>query len=348
MTNKVTYKNYQIFSTQNWNQEIDGFSFTATVFDLKPKSEKDFYFTETSQISSNAIIIKYGEKSDLVAKEIIENAIAKVKTRIDFGLFDKGKVYLQCITSSNLEEKYLQIDDESIQNHLLKGLLNIRKTNPQSYSFSGFDPVGLCEIFKISFDCYLFNAGILMDDNYIDTKIEGGVRKGQIYITSLGVKLISDKIKQQERKIASSILETSKTNNEKYDIAISFAGEDRKLAEQIASKLKEKNVTVFYDDFEKADMWGKNLYDYFSSIYNEKSKYCVMLLSEHYEKKLWTCLERQSAQARAFNENREYILPIRIDKTKITGIPETVAYIDANTHSVDDIIKLILNKLGNI
>ena len=141
---------------------------------------------------------------------------------------------------------------------------------------------------------------------------------------------------------------SSATDDKKYDIAISFAGEDREIAENIATKLSEKKVSVFYDNFEKADIWGKNLYDYLSSIYSDKSKYCIMLLSKHYEKKLWTNLERKSAQARAFRENREYILPIRIDDTKITGIQETVGYIDIKSHSIEEIVELVMNKLKKI
>jgi hypothetical protein len=73
-----------------------------------------------------------------------------------------------------------------------------------------------------------------------------------------------------------------------------------------------------------------------------------MLLSKHYESKLWTNLERKSAQARAFRENREYILPIRIDDTKITGIHETVGYIDFKSHSIDEIVEMIMKKLTTI
>ena len=187
-----------------------------------------------------------------------------------------------------------------------------------------------------------------MEDGYIETKIDNGIKEGQIYITSRGVKLISEKTKKEELKRVSSKSVSSEIEIEKFDIAISFAGEDRELAEKIATKLNEKQVTVFYDNFEKADLWGKNLYDYLSSVYSEKSKYCVMLLSQHYENKLWTNLERKSAQARAFRENREYILPIRIDNTKITGIHETIGYIDSNSHTIEQIVDLIMNKLNKL
>lgn len=34
-----------------------------------------------------------------------------------------------------------------------------------------------------------------------------------------------------------------------YDIALSFAGEDRKYAEKLALKLRDKGVRVFYDNW---------------------------------------------------------------------------------------------------
>lgn len=40
----------------------------------------------------------------------------------------------------------------------------------------------------------------------------------------------------------------------KYDIAISFAGENREVALEIASYLTAENVSVFYDEFERADL----------------------------------------------------------------------------------------------
>ena len=97
-----------------------------------------------------------------------------------------------------------------------------------------------------------------------------------------------------------------------YDVALSFAGEDRHHAERLANLLKSGGYRVFYDKYEQATLWGKNLYDHLSSIYKDKARYCVMFLSKHYGQKLWPNHERQSAQARAFEENQEYILPIRL------------------------------------
>jgi len=348
MKQNEKYIGLDIYYHSNWNQEINGFSFTATVFEPTAKSENDFLFIEKSQISTIAIRIKYSALiSDQAETEITEKTIVKVKTRIDFGLYDKGKEYFQCVTSENVDEPNIPLDDEQIQEFLLKGLYNIRKSNPRLYFIEKFSPIGFCEILKISINNYIFNADLLMEDGLIETKIENGIENGQLYINSAGVRTISEKIKKEELKKVSS-LAVSKGGEEKYDVAISFAGEDRSYAEQLANRLSEKQANVFYDSFEQTELWGKNLYDYLSTVYSEKSKFCIMLLSKHYESKLWTNLERKSAQARAFRENREYILPIRIDDTKITGIHETVGYIDIKSHSIDEIAEMIMKKLKTI
>ncbi|MBT5927332.1 MAG: TIR domain-containing protein [Verrucomicrobia bacterium] len=111
-----------------------------------------------------------------------------------------------------------------------------------------------------------------------------------------------------------------------YDIAISFAGEDRTIADTIANDLREGGIRIFYDAFEKADLWGKDLYEHFIRVYKDSSKYCLMLLSEAYTKKLWTSHERKAAQARAFTESKEYILPLRLDDSPVDSILCTTGY----------------------
>ncbi len=133
---------------------------------------------------------------------------------------------------------------------------------------------------------------------------------------------------------------------EKYDVTLSFAGEDRHCAEELANLLKSGGYSVFYDDYEKAQLWGKNLYDHFSSVYKDQARYCVMFLSKHYARKLWTKHERQSAQARAFEESREYILPIRLDDAEIPGILGTLGYLDLHSMSIEKIYQILAEKLS--
>lgn len=131
-----------------------------------------------------------------------------------------------------------------------------------------------------------------------------------------------------------------------FDVAVSFAGEDRSTASTLAGRLQSRGIKVFYDEFNKANLWGKNLYDELADIYSNRARYCVILISSFYAKKKWTSHERKSAQERAFRENKEYILPVRLDDTEIPGLPETVGYIDLRTSSIEEIVDLVSMKLG--
>ncbi len=133
----------------------------------------------------------------------------------------------------------------------------------------------------------------------------------------------------------------------KYDVALSFAGEDRIHAKQLAQLLTSGRYRVFYDDYEKPRLWAKNLYDELSSVYQDQARYCVMFLSEHYARNWWPNHERESAQARAFIEkNREYILPIRLDDTKIPGLLMTVGYLDLRSMTIQQVYDVLEQKLA--
>lgn len=133
---------------------------------------------------------------------------------------------------------------------------------------------------------------------------------------------------------------------QKYDVALSFAGEDREYAETLRDLLITGGYKPFYDEDELASLWGKNLYDYLSEVYKDRARYCVMFLSKHYERKLWTNHEREMAQARAFQENREYILPVRLDDTEIPGIPPTVGYLDLRLITIEEVYEALDKKLS--
>lgn len=130
-----------------------------------------------------------------------------------------------------------------------------------------------------------------------------------------------------------------------YDVALSFAGEDREYVEKVAIALKQNGINVFYDRFEEVNLWGKNLYSHLSTIYKDRANYTVLFISKYYAQKLWTNHERESAQARAFEENREYILPARFDDTEIPGVLKTVGYINLTQHLPDNFASLICKKV---
>ena len=131
-----------------------------------------------------------------------------------------------------------------------------------------------------------------------------------------------------------------------FDVALSFAGEDRKYVECVADELKDMGFKVFYDKYETVSLWGKDLYAHISDIYFKKARYVVIFISEHYKKKLWTNHERRSAQARAIAEKREYILPVKFDSTEIPGILPTIGYISIDSMNATDFAQLVKEKIA--
>lgn len=135
----------------------------------------------------------------------------------------------------------------------------------------------------------------------------------------------------------------------KYDVVLSFAGEDRDYVVKIADSLKRRGVKVFYDKYETGTLWGKDLYQHLNDIYKNKGEYCIVFISDFYKEKLWTRHELKSAQSRAFVENEEYILPILLGNTtldEIPGLNGTLGYIKAENFTSNEIVGYIEDKLA--
>lgn len=133
--------------------------------------------------------------------------------------------------------------------------------------------------------------------------------------------------------------------NYDYDVCLSYAGEQRPYVSRVAKILRDRGARVFYDDYEKTAMWGKNLYDHLSYIYGKSAQYCLLFTSKSYASKVWTNHERQSAQARALLENSEYILPVRFDDTEIPGLNSTIAYVNATNTTPEELADMVWDKI---
>ena len=130
-----------------------------------------------------------------------------------------------------------------------------------------------------------------------------------------------------------------------YEIAISFAGQDRAVAEELASRLRAKSRTVLYDEYQAAELGGSDFVTHIAELYRTKARYCVMLISRHYPLQQWTEAERTFAREHALRDPDEYILPLRVDDSEVPGIPATTEYGDLRPHSLDNIVDMLEEKL---
>jgi hypothetical protein len=133
---------------------------------------------------------------------------------------------------------------------------------------------------------------------------------------------------------------------EAYEVVLSFAGEDREYVEKVAEILKYNDVSLFYDNYEEASLWGKNLTEHLHRVYSGSARYCVMFISKHYAENVWPTHERRSAFEKAIESKEEYILPARFDDTEIPGLHKHIVYVDLRKKSPDELVRLIMQKLG--
>jgi hypothetical protein len=181
----------------------------------------------------------------------------------------------------------------------------------------------------------------LVDDLFFQN---GNLRRiGELYLESMGA---DSAIRVTRRSLPEAVTKRPVRGSTKpYEIALSFAGQDRPYVEQIASTLQSRGVRVFYDSFEQVDMLGKDLTAHLADVYKNRADYCAMFISQYYAQKAWPQFERQHAQSRALAQKREYILPIRLDDCEVPGLPSTICFLDARRNSIKTIADTLIEKI---
>ena len=132
----------------------------------------------------------------------------------------------------------------------------------------------------------------------------------------------------------------------KFDIALSYAGEQQAFVERVAEELDYRGIRVYFDKFDQANLWGTDLREHFANLFRNECQYCVVFSSQEYATKMWPTLEMENILARVMNDKGAYILPIKFDDTIIPGIPYTIGYLDARKLTPVEISQLAAQKLG--
>lgn len=131
-----------------------------------------------------------------------------------------------------------------------------------------------------------------------------------------------------------------------YDVALSFAGENRTYVEKIFTLLKIRQVRVFYDNEKRSELWGEDLPTKLDEIYRTDTKFCIVFCSEYYPKKKWAVLESKSYKVAQMETGRyDYILPVLLDDTEVPGILKTQGHLDARKLSPEEIVDAFITKL---
>lgn len=131
-----------------------------------------------------------------------------------------------------------------------------------------------------------------------------------------------------------------------YQVALSFAGEQRDYVRDVAKALSARHIAVFYDEFEANSLWGTDGAEHFHRIYSSATQYVVMFISQAYVTKAWTRQERRAAISRQIKSDSEYILPVRFDQAEVPGITDTMQYLMADRFTPAQLAVEIAKKVG--
>lgn len=134
--------------------------------------------------------------------------------------------------------------------------------------------------------------------------------------------------------------------NAQYEVALSFAGEQRECVEEVARALQSLGVAVFYDEFEPVRLWGRDLAEELQDVYENRAHCVVMFISKEYVTKSWPIHERKASLGRAIQQRQEYVLPVRFDDSPVPGLPTATKYLSAQAHSPAELATMIAEKLG--
>jgi len=124
----------------------------------------------------------------------------------------------------------------------------------------------------------------------------------------------------------------------KPDIFVSHSSRDKDAAVHLATILNFCSIDVWLDDWELEI--GQSLTDEIAKAM-EVSQYIAILITENYNKTVWTKNEYKKAMAREQKENRTVMLPIIIGEAQIPDFLEDRIYIDMRSNYFAGITKLV-------
>lgn len=137
------------------------------------------------------------------------------------------------------------------------------------------------------------------------------------------------------------MIERGAKRTSKPDIFISHSSKDKKSAVHLAKVLNFCSIDVWLDDWELEV--GQSLTDEISRAMDE-SRYIAILITENYNKTVWTKTEYKKALSREQKEQRTVMLPLIIGEAIIPDFLEDKIHVDLRT----DFYKGIVNLVGMI
>lgn len=122
---------------------------------------------------------------------------------------------------------------------------------------------------------------------------------------------------------------------EKYDIAFSYASEQKDIIKNYSEQLQKLGLKIFIDTEHPELFVFKHVPDTLKVIYDDDEIVMLIFLSKEYAKKDFTKYESHIAFDRLLTEKRLAI--IKLDDSTLPWLPSSFFYYDINKYSFDEI-----------
>lgn len=133
----------------------------------------------------------------------------------------------------------------------------------------------------------------------------------------------------------------------KYDLAVSFAGEERNYVEQTVRACQALGMSVFYDKDKTNEWWGGNFIRAQRTIYSSQTRFFVPFLSANYLAKPIPMDEFSAAMMTAVKQGNGYILPVLVDDTRIPAelLHPHIQYLRASQYTPEELARQLQQKV---
>jgi hypothetical protein len=133
-----------------------------------------------------------------------------------------------------------------------------------------------------------------------------------------------------------------------YDLAFSFAGENRAYVEQTKNACEQLGLKVFYDRDKNNEWWGKNFIVEQRKVYGSQTHYFVPFISTEYLAKPIPSDEFQAAMMTAVKRGDGYILPVLIGDVQVPSelMHPHMHYLRAEHYKPADLAREMQQRVG--
>ncbi|HKR11784.1 MAG TPA: AAA family ATPase [Pyrinomonadaceae bacterium] len=138
------------------------------------------------------------------------------------------------------------------------------------------------------------------------------------------------------------------TNQRRFRIAFSFAGEKRAFVAHVARIMAERfgEPAILYDKYHEAEFARGDLGIYLPELYHKDSDLVVVVVCPAYDEKEWTGLEWTAIHDLLKQRKHDEVMLFRFERTDLTGLYSTAGFADLDDKTPEQAAYLILERLA--